>query len=59
MTRLSLKNSPIELQRPYSAKDGDIPSRKADAQNQYVYSGHLESTSFGFLKELCRVGYER
>lgn len=42
MTRLSLKNSPIELQWPYTAKDGDIPSRKADASYLYVYSGHLE-----------------
>ena len=48
MTRLSLKNSPVELQRPYSAKDGDIPSRKADAQNYYVYSGHLEPCSITF-----------
>ncbi len=48
MTRLSLKNSPVELQRPYSAKDGDIPSRKADAQNCYVYSGHLEPCSITF-----------
>ena len=48
MTRLSLKNSPVELQRPYSAKDGDIPSRKADAQNCYVYSGHLEPCSIAF-----------
>src|SRR5699024_11055905 len=48
MTRLSLKNSPVELQRPYSAKDGDISSRKADAQNCYVYSGHLEPCSITF-----------
>ena len=50
MTRLSLKNSPVELQWPYTARELDIPFRKADAWCLYVYSGHIGTNTIRLLQ---------